>query len=88
VHTRNERPGRAQRTALAIVVSAVAMVCFWAFGGVSSAKSSSAAWQYQYGGLVTMCRHKTYRGDVTVQVHPSTVPDHLRQGDTLGPCTA
>jgi len=69
-----------------VVTVAVILVCFWAFGGVGSAKSSASAAEYQYG-KVTIC-HRTGNGEShTITVSRNALPAHLRHGDTIGACT-
>jgi hypothetical protein len=54
----------------------------WATGG------SSNAFQYQYGGKVTICHHTHSKKNpwVTISVSQSALKAHLKHGDTLGTC--
>jgi hypothetical protein len=82
---RLEYARRVKRTVLVTVASAVVLVCFWSFGGISFAGTSASANQYQYDeyhGKVTIC----HKGKVTIRVSLNAVQKHLEHGDTLGPC--
>ena len=55
-----------------------ALPASFATGGGTGGSSSN----YNYGKKVAMC----HNGKKTIHVSQSAVPEHLAEGDTLGPC--
>ena len=81
--TENDLPRRTRCSVLTVVASAVALVCFGAFGGAGFANSSIGAKQYEDGGKkVTIC----HKGKKTIRISRSALPAHLAHGDKAGAC--